>query len=567
MTPSPDSTSTAAAFLAGVVRAGALSAVISPGSRSSPITVAAHRLTELTTHIHLDERSAAFAALGEAKVTGAPVLIICSSGTAGANYLPAVAEARQSDVPLVVVTADRPPEHHGWGVGQTFPQRGLFGVHVVEAIEMPVGESGGIDHAIRAGWRAAATATERRGPVHVNWPFRLPLEPTGSTGAPPVPAQFRAAAVPAITPREIDIAALEAATAHPEGVIIAGPYTVPPGARAEATQQAIWEFASRTGWPIMADVLSGLRGAPDNVPVVDMADLLARTTALPQPSVVMRLGDTPTAKSIRLWWESLSDAAHVLCDPSSRWQDPSHMATDRLHCDVAELLTSVAPTAHDGSWAQRWSALGATTRSVVDQNLEASEWTEAQIAHAVSSHPAVTAVVASSSMPVRDLDTMSSARWTATVHSNRGINGIDGVVSTAIGVSRGTGLRQTVLIGDVAILHDIGGVLDAVRQKVDLTIVIPNNNGGGIFSHLPIKEALDDTEYDRLFHTPHNTDFAFLGGVDGLHFARAERDTLKNLIEDANSRPGVSVIECPVETSDSVAHLHHLTQAVRAALS
>lgn len=567
MTPSPDSTTTAAAFLAGAVRAGATSAVISPGSRSSPIAVAAHRLVDLTTRIHLDERSAAFAALGEAKVTGAPLVLICSSGTAGANYLPAVAEARQSDVPLIVVTADRPPEHHGWGVGQTFPQRGLFGVHVVEAMEMPVGETGGSEHAVRAGWRAAATALELGGPVHVNWPFRLPLEPTAPASAPKVPPQFRAASVPQVTPRDGDIAAVEALTAHPEGVIIAGPYAVPPGARADATRQAIWEFATRTGWPIMADVLSGLRGAPNSVPIVDMADFLAHSKALPQPTVVLRLGDTPTAKSVRLWWESLTDAAHMLCDPASRWHDPSHMATDRLSCDLAALLTSVTPRAHDASWAQRWATMGAAARSAVEQNLDADTWTEAQIARAVSTHPDVTDVFASSSMPVRDLDTMSSARWTATVHSNRGINGIDGVVSTAIGVSRGTGVRQTVLIGDVAVLHDIGGVLDAVRQGVDLTLVVPNNNGGGIFSHLPIKASLDDAEYDRLFHTPHDTDFTFLGEVDGIHFAKASRDTLSALIHDASGRAGVSIIECPVETADSVAHLRHLTQSVRTAIS
>lgn len=540
--------------------------MISPGSRSTPLTVAAHRLDGLPTAIHLDERSAAFAALGEAKVSGQPVILICSSGTAGANYHPAVAEAHQSGVALVVITADRPPEHHGWGVGQTFPQHGLFGDHVVATVNMPVGGAGGIEHAVRAGWQATSIAIEQGGPVHVNWPFRLPVEPAADAPPPTVPASLREASAIRVAPSHADVVALEDLAGHSTGVIIAGPYAVLGGDGGNQTRDAIWSFASRTGWPILADVLSGLRGAPPDVPIVDVPDLVARANGLLTPDVILRLGDTPTAKSLMLWWQSLPDTQQVYADPRGRWHDPSHTATDRLRGDLALLLEAVSVTNPNTDWTDRWRQLGVDARNAVQDNIQTEEWTEAQIAAAVTNHPAVTDVFASSSMPIRDLDTIGSSNWSAVVHANRGVNGIDGVVSAAIGAARASGTRQTVFIGDVAILHDLGGVFDAVRQGVDLTIIVPNNNGGGIFSHLPIRSVLDDAEYETLFHTPHDTNFSFFDAVDGITFTRADRESLPQSIDDAADRPGVSIIECPVLTADSVAHLHALTAAVRAAL-
>jgi 2-succinyl-5-enolpyruvyl-6-hydroxy-3-cyclohexene-1-carboxylate synthase len=349
-----------------------------------------------------------------------------------------------------------------------------------------------------------------------------------------------------------------------EGVIIAGPSTVRPGPQASSDREAVWNFARRTGWPILADVLSGIRGSAPGVTVVDCPDLLARSGHLPEARVILRVGDTPTAKSLRQWWEG-SSAEHVLVDPDGRWHDPSHRVTVRIRAGLALLLDQCSGTP-DPSWAARWATAGHSAREAVDAALQSETWTEAQVASSLAGHESIKSIVASSSMPVRDLDTFAQASNPVPVLSNRGINGIDGVISTAIGVTRGTEQRQTVYIGDVAVLHDIGGLLDAVRQGIDMTVVVPNNNGGGIFSHLPIRGVLEDSEYVPLFHTPHDTDFSFLGHIEGLTFEQATRESFDSILRSAESRSGISVIECPVETDTSVAHLQRLANAVSTAL-
>jgi len=434
-------------FLSGCVQAGMRHVVLSPGSRSTPLTVAATLVDGLEHSIHLDERTAAFVALGRAKLSGHPVGLVCTSGTAAANHLPAVAEAGQSGVPLVVLTADRPPELQDWGAGQTFDQTRLFGSQVVDQIEMPVGGDAGLDHAVRAGWRATETAATRCGPVHVNWPFRLPLEPTAAP-LPPVP-RLDAPVSAATGLTAAGAAAVRSLTATPHGLIVAGPNTCHPSLPGE--RDAIFELARRTGWPIVAD----------------------------------------TARA----------------------------ASDRVLAD----------------WPN---------------------FTEAHLARALSGSVATdTPIVASSSMPIRDLDAFAHLTDARPIVANRGINGIDGVVATASGVagSHPSG-RSVVLIGDVAVLHDIGSVLDAARHRVNLTLVVPNNDGGGIFSFLPIHDALDPATYRELFHTPHGTTFEFLAGHrDVRHFVATTAETLSTLVSDAIDTPGVDLIEVPVDTPDAVA--------------
>lgn len=531
--------------------------VLSPGSRSTPLTVAAADVEGLDFSIHLDERTAAFVALGRARVSGAPVGVVCTSGTAAANHLPAVAEAGQSGIPLVVITADRPPELQDWGAGQTFDQTRLFGTQVVDSIEMPVGGEAGVEHAVRAGWRAADTAVSHSGPVHVNWPFRLPLEPTGD----PIPA------VPQLGSRSDTAASLTAAsaadaaalTSTPHGLIIAGPNTCHASLAGE--REAVFELARRTGWPIAADVLSGLRGAPADVPVIDAADQLFTVRTLPEPDLILRLGETPTAKPLRLWWETLS-GHHVLVDPLRRWQDPSHRFSHVIRTPVSALVSACVGQP-DAVWRQRWVDLGASARSASDDVLATwPSFTEAHLARAVSHHvPADTPVVLSSSMPIRDFDSFAAATDARVVVSNRGINGIDGVVATASGVAGAHPEgRAVVLIGDVAVLHDVGSVLDAARTGVNLTLVVPNNDGGGIFSFLPIHDALDADRYRTLFHTPHGTTFGFLAGHPGIVHRTPEPADLGAALAESVGEPGVSIIEMPMDTPDAV-RLHRASVA------
>lgn len=569
MTSGVSSTTAARHFLAGAVQAGLTHVVISPGSRSSPLAVACANLDGLGRSIHLDERIAGFAALGQAKASGRVVGLICTSGTAAANFLPAIAEAGQAGVPLVVITADRPPEHRGWGVGQAFDQLRLYGSQVRAFVEMPVGASGGLDHAVRSGHRAVRDALAHAGPVHVNWPFRLPLEePDDRTIE---PEELAGLVATASAPTEEAVRELGSLlTGNRRAVIVAGPGSVPPGPHGSEDRRVIWEFARSWGVPILADVLSGLRGAPDGVPVVDAPDHLVASGTAPVPNLLLRLGDTPTAKPTRLWWEGL-DGVHALIDPRRASHDPSHRATHVFEAAPGGLLSAIgSPPAADTVWADEWMELGLATRRTIDRMLDGwPRTTEAHVARELLRvAPADATVVASSSMPVRDLDSFGSAASTVEVLSNRGINGIDGVVSTAIGVSRArSGRRVIVLIGDVALLHDVGGVLDAARNGHDLTVVVPNNDGGGIFSFLPIRETLDDATYRELFHTPHGTDFGFLTGHPGIaHTAlspTAHADgELGDAITTADTRRGVTLLEVPVDTDDNVSFHREVQAAV-----
>lgn len=539
-------------FLSGCAQAGMSRVIVSPGSRSTPLAVAASLIEHLNVSVHLDERSAAFAALGEAKVTGEPIGLVCTSGTAAANYLPAIAEAGHADVPLVALTADRPPEHITWGAGQSFVQRGLYGAQVRTEFSMPVGGDGGLAHALRAGVRATSTARNSRGPVHVNWPFRLPLEPTDFS-LPPVPTVAAPRTSPAAANAEAIGLLADLTTAGKHGIIIAGPNATRPGEQGGADRAMLFEFARHVGFPIVADVLSGLRGTMD-APLVDMgAQVLEH--GVPECDVVVRVGDTPTAKGLRLWWESQSTAEHILLDPHERWHDPSHRATAVFHDELSPLLAGVhgttAPSAHD--WSQHVVHLGTLARAAANDALDRSpEWSEAHLARAIGSATSTRhVIVASSSMPVRDLDAFTSVDLEPDVFANRGINGIDGVIATSIGVARARADQRVVVhIGDVALLHDIGSVLDAVRQGVNLTLVVPNNDGGGIFSFLPIRSALDDSTFSPLFHTHHGTDISALDAFAGVSHRRVTIASFVDELAEADSRPGVTILEASVSTAD-----------------
>ena len=563
-----DSTTAAELFLAAARDAGLSHVVLSPGSRSTALAIATLRTPELSHSVELDERVAAFVALGRAKRTGSPVALVCTSGTAAANYLPAVAEASMSGVPLVVITADRPPEHQGWGVGQAFDQRGLYNRQVRDEITMPVGGDGGEAFCLRAGWRSVVTAIEQTGPVHVNWAFRLPIEPTG----PPItPRQtpFNAPPVPRVVDSEVDYLVERLQSAN-KPLIIAGPDTVQPGAALPLV-----DSAHALGIPVLADALSGLRGVQSPA-LIGAPSTVTTAPQAPTPDLIIHLGHTPTAKALRLWWESTT-AEHLLVDPKAQWHDPSHVVTARCVSDPTLLLrdaaTQMGAAEPAGDWLSEWQTLGRTVAATIDDVLVG--WpttTEAHIAKTlVNEISADDQVIASSSMPVRDIDTFGSVNDAATVLSNRGINGIDGVVATAIGAYHGASAladagqaqrgRTYVLIGDVAALHDVGGLLSAARNDVPLTIVIPNNDGGGIFSLLPIRDALDDADFNELFHTPHGSTFEAFGGHESITYRHAP--DLRNALIETALLPGVVILEMTVDTPERLS----LGRAIQTAIS
>lgn len=561
--PLLDPTAAAEYFFAGARNAGLSHVVLSPGSRSTPLTIAVSRTPELPYSIELDERVAAFVALGMAKVSGQPVGLVCTSGTAAANYLPAVAEAAMSNVPLVVITADRPPEHQRWGVGQSFDQRGLYQRHVRDEITMPVGGDAGPEFSVRAGWRATATAIEQHGPVHVNWAFRMPLEPATAAISPP--QQLSTAVAPIMSPTSADISSLsKRLEAAKSPLIIAGPDACRQSDPAPA--QALLDMASALGIPVIADVLSGIPVAT-NGPSITSHALLGLHLDLPDPDLLIHVGQTPTAKPLRLWWETL-DVEQVLIDPLDEWQDPSHSVSLRVRCALGPLMAALteqglAPKRPE--WLGSWQAVGEGIEFAVSRVL--GSWpsvTEAHIARAlIEATTPEDRIVASSSMPVRDLDMFAPAQPRAAMFANRGINGIDGVVSTASGIETASSSGQTyVLIGDIASLHDVGGILAAARNGVDLTIVIPNNDGGGIFSFLPIKGALAADDFDELLHTPHGTNFAFLGEHQNITYLRSTDPA--DAFESVRETAGIIIVEIDVNTPDRLALQAEITASVKA---
>jgi len=454
-----------------------------------------------------------------------------------------------SGVPLVVITADRPPEHQDWGVGQAFDQRGLFARHVRSEVTMPVGGEGGARFSVRAGWRAAVTAASDAGPVHVNWAFRLPLEPAAS---PIERAEQLATHSPISSEHATDVESFLTTLDSAESpVVVAGPDTTAD----PVLGQALVDAAANMGIPILRDVLSGL---PHGASVLGAPGLLVDSASTPSADLVIRLGDTPTAKSVRMWWER-ARCPHVLIDPLARWHDPSHMVSMRLTGAPSAYFVAASQRFTDRWDASAWSRVHGITTATIDSML--ARWpttTEAHVARdlAEASTPG-DIIVASSSMPVRDLDVFG-ADTPARVLANRGINGIDGVIATAHGVALAQpNARVSVLIGDVATIHDIGGLLSAARAGVSLRIIIVNNDGGGIFSRLPIRDALDDAQFETLFHTPHGTTFSFLEQYPGITYVETT-DVPAALRTTANSS-GVVVIEVPVDTPERL----HFAEALR----
>ncbi len=499
-----------------LVRCGVRTAVVSPGSRSAPLTVACARHPGLDAVPVLDERSAAFFALGLAKRTRRPVVLVCTSGTAGANHLPAVIEARESGTPLLVVTADRPPELRACSSGQTIDQQKLFGDFVAFFHELAPPEAG--EPMLRYLRQTVAHACERTrapdpGPVHLNAPFRDPLAPVADGSASGLEgvidetffthlAAEPVVAVPGVRLRQRPTTA--------RGIVVAGPA---PGADPATHAAALRAIAGALRWPILADALSPLRHAGAcEVPVVACYDALLRDESVARaltPRSVLCVGGWPTSKVLRGWLER-SGAEILLVGEAGANRDALHGRTRRIRAPI-ESLAIEGPAIRDDAWLAQWAAADGAARASLDEGLRAEPgFFEGLVPGVLAAVlPAGTPVFVASSMPVRDVEYFwpLNDRGFA-VHFNRGANGIDGTLSTALGVAHGADRPAVLLTGDLAFLHDANGLLSAPRLRGGLTVVLINNDGGGIFEHLPI--AAFEPPFEAFFATPQRVDFAKL---------------------------------------------------------
>ncbi|MDH3606490.1 MAG: 2-succinyl-5-enolpyruvyl-6-hydroxy-3-cyclohexene-1-carboxylic-acid synthase [Acidimicrobiia bacterium] len=550
------------AFVDELAAHGLRHVCISPGSRSTPLALTVARHPDISHWVHHDERSAAFFALGIAKTTRLPAAVVTTSGTAAAELHPAAVEARYGRVPLLLLTADRPPSLRGTGANQTIDQVNLFGSSVklfedapLAAVSTPAATR---TLAARA-WAEAVTAPA--GPVHLNFPFDEPLMPEG-----PFP-EFGARVeritwtAPSNAPEEQSLRTLAETAAGRRGILLAGPRGDSP------SLEALLDLAAATGFPILADPLSGLRvGRHDLSRVVGHYDALAQAGFLDemQPELAIRFGVVPTSKAINNWLADHPDVAHATVDTTG-WRDPGGTAQLMVTADpdttarqLAKLITTPAPA----DWLHAWLAADRTAGQALAET--PTEFTElAAVATVLSAVPEPAIVWVSSSMPIRQVDLMLGATdREMRLLANRGASGIDGFISSGIG-SAVAGDQPTVLItGDLSLLHDLTALGWASRHRTDITIVLINNDGGGIFHLLP---PVSLPEFEELFGTPHGLDFSQAARLFGIEYVRVGTgDELQSVL--ATTPNGPRLIEATFEREAGVAAYRAAIDRVRLAL-
>lgn len=517
------------------IRCGVRHAVVAPGSRSTPMAIALAEREELTVHVVHDERVAAFVALGLG-LDGVPAILLCTSGTAAVNFHPAVVEAGLSEVPMIVATADRPPELRGIGSPQTIDQLELFGrsVRWFHDAQVP-------DAADPAEWRPLAQrvfSTAETGPVHLNLPFREPL--VGVTDDLPEPI-----GPPLPVPRAYVVnGPLDAGYDRQRGVIIAG-------GRHGLDVTDIAAFAERTGWPILAAPESGCRPLDRAVTAFDS---LLRHQAFADahtPEIVVRFGRAPASKVLSQWL--VKSGAPVLQVGGPGVIDPERNVA--LQCTLDDLASLRG--AADTPWLARWRHANERAEEALTAAIEEAPLSEPGVARAVAAAvPGGAELVVASSMPVRDLEWFGGPA--ACAHANRGANGIDGVISTALGRALG-GRPTVVLLGDIAFAHDSNALVALGSRAADLRIVVIDNGGGGIFSFLPQATSLSHERFEQLFGTPHGTDIEVLAAAHGVP---AQTVMSVEQLVAAVQRPGPSVTRVVTDRAENVKVHDLLNRAV-----
>jgi 2-succinyl-5-enolpyruvyl-6-hydroxy-3-cyclohexene-1-carboxylate synthase len=595
MTSATDTHRLLGAFVDELARCGMRDACTSPGSRSTPLVLTLARDKRLRCHSHVDERCAGFFAVGLAKASALPVAVACTSGTAVAELLPAVAEAHEARVPLIVLSADRPPELREVGAGQTIDQLKIFGAFAKWFFEVGTHEAT-VERtrwmralACRAWWTALE---DRPGVVHLNFPLREPLvcdewptpDDTGRSGGAPFasrPAQASDATAAANTLRELIGPARR-------GVLVAGRHE-----RDTPLGHAAATFCTRAGWPLLADPMSGARRGDA---AIAHYDALLREPGFARehaPEVVVRVGDLPVSKPLRTWLASLTGIRQIALDPEGAWQDPACVLSDSIAAEPAGTLSALASmlegapsatgdqsetsadgaTGADPDWLAGWRSADERAAEAILGVLAASGCSEPSVAAELGVLlPEQATLFVASSMPVRDIETFWPARPDPPrVLCNRGANGIDGTVSSAFGAAAAGRGPVALLIGDVALAHDIGGLLAASRLDLKLTIVLLNNEGGGIFDFLPVAEspmALQDDHYTRHIATPTGLDFAQAAALYGLsHETVADVAGFRAALERALVAPRSAMIEVRSERGANVELHHRVWSAVAGALN
>lgn len=558
-------------FVEELVRSGLEAVCIAPGSRSTPLAIAFHEHPSVHSYINLDERSAAFFALGIAQATDKPVALVCTSGTAAANFYPAIVEAHQSQIPLLVLTTDRPPELRHSGANQTIDQIKMYGDYVLWSVDAPVPEENPAPLTLRSLRTLACRAFDManglvKGVVHINFPFRSPLEPTPVATDQTEGINFARESAPFVrmsrgniapTENQVDFL-VDVITQSTKGVIICGPRT-PQGDFA----QAVVELAHQSGYPILAEPLSNLRfGLPADAPIIAAYDNLALPSDV---EVVLQFGKVPTSKVINTWLESLTPDYRIMI--ADVWADDSHRLSDFIQADPA--LTCQAVTAHltprgPNGWLNDWQANEARRWDAIEANL--GDFDGAAVHDIVELMPDGSVLFVGNSLPVRHVEEFARPNSkNIQVLGNRGASGIDGVVSSAIGAAVATEKPTVLIIGDISLYHDMNGLLALTRTPANLKIVLLNNDGGGIFRRLPIAQF--EPPFEDLFVTQHGLDFSHAAALYGLPFTRiaeANRRAFREAFIQSWQHIQPCIIEFQSDSAQDLARRQSLKQLIKA---
>jgi len=598
------------AFVDELQRVGIHNVVVCPGSRSTPLALAVAAQPSIHTWMHVDERSAAFFALGMAKRAAQPVALLCTSGTAAANFFPAIVEAKLTHVPLLVLTSDRPHELRENGAPQTIDQTRLYGSHVKWSVDVALPEA--TNAALRyirtlADRATALTTALPAGPVHLNFPLREPLTPALIANQPLPPRAERDTIAwlgrpdnaPYVTVHNSELRTpdsavithlMELTQKATRGVMLIGPQ------EDASLLEPLVHVAQLLGYPMLADPLSQMRsiGADRQSHVLTSYDAFLRIDAFVEkmePDLILRFGPMPTAKPVLTYLKRYPACSLIVIDGNEDWQEPTQLATELIHTDPVALCKALRTslveadvsrpsryyitqkdalpqTEADNIWLATWQQAEASTREALQATIE--DFTEpfegrvfSELSHLL---PQGALLYTGNSMPVRDLDTFFWGSEKLRIMGNRGANGIDGIVSSALGASAVGHGPNVLVIGDLSFFHDMNGLLAAKLHKLDLTIILINNDGGGIFSFLP--QADYPEHFEQLFGTPLGLDFSHAASLYGGYYQRVEdwqqfRAATQRGMDDG----GLHMVEVMTERESNVRMHRQLWQSVGHALT
>jgi 2-succinyl-5-enolpyruvyl-6-hydroxy-3-cyclohexene-1-carboxylate synthase len=591
----------AAAFAEELARGGLEAVCLAPGSRSTPLVMALAAQPRLKLFTHIDERGAAFFALGYAKASGRPVALLSTSGTAAANFHPALLEAQHSEVPLIVVTADRPPELRGVGAAQTVDQIKLYGSAVKWFAEVGTPEMSADALRHVRGLAARALHESLRppaGPVHLNFPFRKPLEPLPVAGdVPPAlwnspgegtePFAHAFAATPSPAPEAVDRMA-RAVRAKPRGLIVCGPEVGVHAPNGAAFPHAVAALARRTGYPVLAEPSSNVRSGPhDRSRVISRGEAILRCEGFRRsldPQLMIRFGGMPTAKHIEVLLEEVPALPVAVVTPGGGWLEPTHHPLSLIQADEVAFCGALvealgAGATPDESWLARWQSADRAAGEVLRELFGSPEpaglgevWSEPRVfAELAELLPDGALMWTASSMPVRDLDAFTPGSERSVRHLvNRGANGIDGTLSSALGAAAAQAIRgggpAVLVTGDLAFYHDSNGLLAAKQHGLALTVILLHNDGGGIFEFLPIADFAP--EFERHFATPHGIDFAALCSAYGVrHLRPRDWAQFRGMVKESLGCGETRVIEIRTDRKANRVHHRRAWDAVAARLA